>query len=94
MPPELAGDGVMDRIARNRCFLDGFPAGPTRTRIPPCERTADTTVVQALHLMNSPNVHRKVTNDTGRAAVLATGQKSPAEIVDELYLLVYCRLAE
>jgi hypothetical protein len=48
-------------------------------------------VVQALHLMNSPNLHRKVTADSGRAAALAKSDKSPATIVEELYLLTYCR---
>jgi len=71
-------------------FLDGF-GRPDPNQDPPCERTTDTTVVQALHLLNSPNLHRKVTADAGRAAALATGSKSPAEIVDELYLRTYCR---
>ena len=41
-------------------FLDSF-GRPDPNQDPPCERTTDTTVVQALHLMNSPNLHRKVT---------------------------------
>ena len=41
-------------------FLDTF-GRPDPNQDPPCERTADTTVVQALHLMNAPNLHRKVT---------------------------------
>jgi hypothetical protein len=48
-------------------------------------------VVQALHLMNGPDLHRKVTSDTGRAAALASSGKSPGEIVEELYLLAYGR---
>jgi hypothetical protein len=71
-------------------FLDSF-GRPDPNQDPPCERTADTTVVQALHLMNSPALHRKVTADDGRCAELAKGKKSPAEIADELYLLAYCR---
>jgi hypothetical protein len=72
-------------------FLDSF-GRPDPNQDPPCERTTDTTVVQALHLMNSPNLHRKVTADTGRCAELAKGKKTPAELADELYLLAYCRL--
>jgi hypothetical protein len=51
-------------------------------------------VTQALHLMNSPDLHRMITSDQGRAARLASdkGKKSPREIVEELYLLVYNRL--
>ena len=71
-------------------FLDSF-GRPDPNQDPPCERTSDTTVVQALHLMNSPNLHRKVTSDDGRCAKLAESKKTPAEIVDELYLLAYCR---
>ncbi len=71
-------------------FLDSF-GRPDPNQDPPCERTADTTVVQALHLMNSPGLHRKVTADAGRAVALAGSGKKPGEIVEELYLLVYGR---
>ena len=71
-------------------FLDSF-GRPDPNQDPPCERTADTTVVQALHLMNAPNLHRKVTTDDGRAAKLAASLKPVPELVEELYLLAYCR---
>ena len=54
-------------------------------------RIEDTTVVQALHLMNAPNLDRKIRNENGRAAALAASKMSPEEIVEELYLLVYAR---
>ncbi len=72
-------------------FLDTF-GRPDPNQDPPCERTPDTSVTQALHLMNSPELHKKITSDEGRAAKLAASGKSPAEIVEELYLLVYNRL--
>lgn len=71
-------------------FLDSF-GRPDPNQDPPCERTADTTVVQMLHLMNSPTLHRKVTSSEGRVSKLAASEKSPREIVEELYLLVYSR---
>jgi hypothetical protein len=71
-------------------FLDSF-GRPDPNQDPPCERTTDTTVVQALHLMNAPNLSRKITADDGRAAKLAAGKLSSAEVVEELYLLAYCR---
>ena len=71
-------------------FLDTF-GRPDPNQDPPCERTGETTVVQALHLMNSPTLSAKITSDTGRAATLAASKKSNAEIVDELYLLAYGR---
>ncbi len=71
-------------------FLDSF-GRPDPNQDPPCERTTDTTVVQALHLMNSPNLHRKVTADAGRCAGYEKTPKPPAAIAEELYLLAYCR---
>ncbi|HEV7226168.1 MAG TPA: DUF1549 and DUF1553 domain-containing protein, partial [Pirellulales bacterium] len=71
-------------------FLDAF-GRPDANQDPPCERTPDTTVVQALHLMNAPNLHAKVTSDQGRCAKLAASDKTPEQIVEELYLLAYNR---
>jgi Protein of unknown function (DUF1553)/Protein of unknown function (DUF1549) len=71
-------------------FLDSF-GRPDPNQDPPCERTSDTTVVQALHLMNAPGLAAKITAEGSRAATLAAGKKTAAEIVEELYLLVYCR---
>jgi hypothetical protein len=41
--------------------------------------------------MNSPKLNAKVTSDEGRAALLAASKRPTSEIVDELYLSVYCR---
>lgn len=71
-------------------FLDSF-GRPDPNQDPPCERTSDTTVVQALHLMNSPALHRKVVAEKGTVADLASSTKTPAELVEEVYLLTYCR---
>ena len=54
-------------------FLDTF-GRPDPNQDPPCERTSDTSVVQALHLMNAPDLHKKITSDAGRAARLAERQ--------------------
>jgi hypothetical protein len=72
-------------------FLDTF-GRPDPNQDPPCERVDDTSVVQALHLMNAPALHAKVTSDAGRAARLAASGKSNEEIIEELYLLTYGRL--
>ena len=74
-------------------FLDSF-GRPDPNQDPPCERSGGTTVVQALHLLNAPGLHRKVTADEGRAAALARSAKTSGEIVEELYLLVYNRLPD
>jgi hypothetical protein len=74
-------------------FLDAF-SRPDPNQDPPCERTQDTSVVQALHLMNSPGLHQKVTSDQGRAAALAGSKRLPAEIINEIYLSVYARMPD
>ncbi len=71
-------------------FLDTF-GRPDANQDPPCERTSDTAVVQALHLMNSPGVHEKLTSDEGRVAAMAKGDATPKAIVEELFLLAYAR---
>jgi Protein of unknown function (DUF1549)/Protein of unknown function (DUF1553) len=71
-------------------FLDAF-GRPDPNQDPPCERTGETTVVQALHLMNSEKLAGKITSDKGRTAQLAASKRAPAEIVEQLYLLVYSR---
>ncbi|MFQ5731468.1 MAG: DUF1549 domain-containing protein [Planctomycetaceae bacterium] len=71
-------------------FLDAF-GRPDPNQDPPCERTGNSTVVQALHLMNSEKLAAKITSKTGRAAKLAAGKLPPKKIAEELYLLVYSR---
>jgi len=71
-------------------FLDTF-GRPDPNQDPPCERTADTAVVQALHLMNAPGLQEKLASDQGRAAELAKGDAAPRAIVEEVYLLAYSR---
>ncbi len=72
-------------------FLDTF-GRPDPNQDPPCERTSDTAVVQALHLMNSVGVQKKLSADSGRVARLAKSNLAPCAVVDELYLLTYSRL--
>ena len=71
-------------------FLDAF-GRPNASADCPCERDVRTSVVQALHLMNSNNLQGKIANETGRAKRLADSQLTPAEIVNELYLAAYTR---
>jgi hypothetical protein len=71
-------------------FLDAF-GRPNPNENPPCERMSDTTVVQALHLMNSQSVSSKVTSDNGVAAQWAKSELAPADLVENLYLAIYSR---
>jgi len=89
MPPQSRAVELWTRRV-DSLFLDTF-GRPDPNVDPPCERAGDTTASQALHLMNAPNLHRKVTSDQGRAAELARSSRTPREIVEELYLLIYAR---
>ena len=60
----------------------------------PCERIEETTVTQALHLMNSTALHEKVVADKGRAAELAAGELPAEKIIEDLYLATYNRLPD
>ncbi len=71
-------------------FLDTF-GRPDPNQDPPCERTTDTSVVQALHLLNAPDLHEKLNADSGLARRLADGEGSPRRIVEEIYLRAYGR---
>jgi hypothetical protein len=71
-------------------FLDTF-GRPDPNLDPPCERTADCTTPQVLHLMNSPALNRKLVLDSARPAKLAASAESNEKIVEEAYLLAYSR---
>lgn len=89
MPPDSRANQLWTHRI-DSLFLDTF-GRPDRNQDPPSERTTDASVVQALHLMNSPALHKKVTDDAGRAAQLAASDRPVEEIVEELYLSIYCR---
>ena len=71
-------------------FLDTF-GRPNENQDPPCERTKDSTVTQALHLMNAPEIDRRIRSDEGRVARLAKSAVTATDIVNELYLSVFSR---
>ncbi len=92
MPPESRANQIWTtRIGST--FLDTF-GRPNPNQDPPCERNADTTVTQTLHLMNAPQLHQKVVSDQGRVAALAASMLTPDQIVEEIYLMVYSRLPD
>ncbi len=74
----------------NSDLLDAF-GRPDANQDPPCERTSDATMVQALHLMNAGQIQSKLSNDTGRITQLASGSMPLDQVVEELYLACYSR---
>lgn len=89
MPPDSSAKQIWTHRV-DSLFLDAF-GRPDPNQDPPCERTTDTSIVQALHLMNSERLARKITSDKGRVSQLAATEKPPAEIIEELYLRIYSR---
>lgn len=72
-------------------FLDTF-GRPDPNQDPPCERTPDSTVTQILHLMNSPELHAKVTNSSNSISKMINEQEAePGEVTKQIYLLCYSR---
>ncbi len=69
-------------------FLDAF-GRPDSSAAPPCMRETSGSVVQALHLMNSKTLQRKLASNNPWMKSLET--KSPAEALQEIYLRLYSR---
>jgi len=96
VPEEFAGMPAKSRSVEiwthriDNLFLDSF-GRPDPNQDPPCERTSESTMVQSLHLMNAPSLHKKVISDQGRIPVLVKEAKSPEALVEELYLATYTR---
>lgn len=72
-------------------FLDAF-GRPLRQTTCECERSSDTGVTQALHLMNSATVQDKLGAPKGRLATLAQSKRELVELLEELYLSTLSRL--
>jgi hypothetical protein len=71
-------------------LLDAF-GRPDPNQDPPCERLPESTVVQALHLMNAPAIASKISAEEGRCKRLAASPATPAQMVEELYLATFNR---
>jgi hypothetical protein len=74
----------------NNYFLTAF-GKPRREAVCECERVSEPNLSQALHTLNSDVLAAKISNPKGRVAKLLAAKKSPAEIIDELYLATLCR---
>ena len=57
-----------------------------------CERTQESSLAQSLHLLNAPDIQKKLTDDKGRAAVLAADDKRSDEAkLTEIYQWIASR---
>ncbi len=64
---------------------------PVRASVCECERGNEPSIAQALHLMNSPEVMRKIHDREGLAARLAVEANSLETIVEDLFLAALTR---
>ena len=71
-------------------FLDVF-GRPKRQMVCSCEREETANLTQTLHLINGNTLNSKLGNGAGRCAELAKSEKSPQEMVTELYLWTVSR---
>ncbi|MCH7686993.1 MAG: DUF1553 domain-containing protein, partial [Planctomycetes bacterium] len=74
-------------------FLDTFGRSERES---PCEcgKSNEPTMTQALHLMNAPEIDRKITDPNGRVAGLIAAGANREQIVEELCLTVLGRFPE
>jgi hypothetical protein len=81
---------LWDNKARHD-FLKLF-GRPVRASACECERNHEPSPSQVLNLLNSAEIQRKLSHETGTAAKLALGTLTDAALVEELYLRFYSRL--
>ena len=72
-------------------FLKVF-GRPERVSACECERNHEPSVAQVLHLLNSPEIHAKLSHDAGFVAKLVQRQTNNEGVVEELYLTFYSRM--
>jgi len=71
-------------------FLKSF-GRPDREKTCACERTAEPSVTQVLHISNGDTVNKKLTAKGNRLDKLLAEKTPPEKIVEEIYLSALCR---
>jgi len=71
-------------------FLSLF-GRPTRASACECERATQPSVAQVLHVLNSPEIQSKLSDDGGQLARLTQTIPDNDQLVEELYLTFYSR---
>ncbi len=64
---------------------------PVRATVCSCERGDAPSMAQALHLMNSPRITGRIEDRNGRANRMADSDRSPDQIIEELFLATLSR---
>lgn len=71
-------------------FLDTF-GRPDSSADCPCERDPLATMTQTMHIMNSEQIQAKLDKSESWVQQLAASERTPEQIVEELYLKIYAR---
>lgn len=71
-------------------FLEIF-GKPVRASVCECERSGEPSMTQALHLLNSPGIERKVAHAQGRVRRLLDANVTNAQLAEEMYLATLSR---
>ena len=71
-------------------FLSLF-GRPTRKTACECERNTETNVSQIMHILNSPEIHAKLSHAGGRVALLVDQHSENRRLAEELYLTFFAR---
>lgn len=90
LPPGTRAIALPDNSYNNSAFLKVF-GRPNSASVCECERIQSSSLAQSLHLINSYEIKRKLSINTGRAALMAKSDKKPEEKVTELYLAAFAR---
>ncbi len=93
VPPNTKAIGIAPTILGSSSIQYMFHifGRPKREQTCACERSAQAGLVQALYLLNDTEILEKISNPDGRVTRLSNSNKSPSEIVEELYLLALSR---
>ena len=90
MPPGVRAVSLPD-TGFSSYFLTVF-GQPSSTTACECERSQEANLSQSLHLLNSEEIQKKLSGDTGRAARLAGDDaRSDQEKIRELYRVAFSR---
>jgi hypothetical protein len=71
-------------------FLSLF-GRPVRATACECERATQPSVGQVLHVLNSPQIHEKLSSDAGKPAILEASITDDGKLIEEIYLMFYSR---
>ena len=78
-------------IPKNNAFLKTF-GKPDRLLSCECERSEDTTLAQALQLINGPDTRAQLESNDNRIASLLQSNTAPSDLLENLYLSTLSRL--